>query len=92
MYTPSLHKLLINNIAHIQLLQTGIIYLSAVAGKKKSLFSNPDKFDPDRWARDKSQSHPFSVLTFGFGARGCYGELIYVKYIPDGIAILIINA
>ena len=72
MCAPSLHKLLINNIAHIQLLQTGITYLNSIVGKKESLFPNPDKFDPDRWARDKP--HPFSVLTFGFGARGCYGE------------------
>ena len=54
------------------LLQTNIVYVNTVAAKKESLFPNPDKFDPERWARDKP--HPFSILLFGFGARSCYGK------------------
>ena len=39
-------------------------------------FSNPLKFDPDRWSHDVDQMHPFASLPFGFGPRMCYGRRI----------------
>ena len=56
----------------IIIMQTNIVYLNSVAGKDPKNFPNPTVFDPERWARDKP--HPFALLLFGFGPRGCYGE------------------
>ena len=37
-------------------------------------FSDPDKFDPDRWLLEKSQKLPrFAYFPFGGGARQCIG-------------------
>ncbi|XP_019856590.1 PREDICTED: probable cytochrome P450 12c1, mitochondrial [Amphimedon queenslandica] len=36
------------------------------------LFKDPQKFNPDRWTTD--DIHPFIVLPFGFGAKGCWGR------------------
>lgn len=36
------------------------------------LFKDPQKFNPDRWVTD--DIHPFIVLPFGFGAKGCWGK------------------
>ena len=52
-------------------MQTNVVYLTFIAGMNEKLFPNPDKFDPERWARDKP--NPFAVLPFGFGPRACYG-------------------
>ena len=37
------------------------------------LFKDPYQFNPDRWATD--DIHPFTMLPFGFGPRGCWGML-----------------
>lgn len=44
--------------------------------KNEKFYPNPDKFHPERWLRDKSETHcragvanPFSFLPFGYGAR-----------------------
>ena len=55
-------------------MQTNIVYLNSVAGKNENIFPNPETFDPERWTRDKP--HPFALLLFGFGPRGCYGGLL----------------
>ncbi len=40
-------------------------------------FDEPDKFIPERWNKSKEDSiHPFVSLPFGFGQRGCYGNVI----------------
>ena len=47
------------------------MYSMYAAGKNEKLFSNPERFDPDRWKRD--EKHVFAVQPFGFGPRACYG-------------------
>ncbi len=40
-------------------------------------FDEPDKFIPERWNKNNESSiHPFASLPFGFGPRGCYGNVI----------------
>ena len=41
-------------------------------GEDSKLFKDPQQFNPDRWATDNI--HPFIVLPFGFGPRGCWGK------------------
>ena len=40
-------------------------------GQDPNLFKDPQQFNPDHWATD--DIHPFTVLPFGFGPRGCWG-------------------
>ena len=61
------------------LMQTNVGFLNSIAGKNEQLFPNSEKFDPERWARDKP--NPFAVLSFGFGARNCYGKLPTALYL-----------
>ena len=45
-------------------------------GEDPKLFKDSQQFNPDRWATD--DIHPFTVLPFGFGPRGCWGKDILV--------------
>ena len=40
-------------------------------GQDPKLFKDPQKFNPDRWETD--DIHPFAILPFGYGPRGCWG-------------------
>ena len=42
------------------------------------LFKDPQQFNPDRWATD--DIHPFTMLPFGFGPRGCWGTYIVMCF------------
>ena len=42
------------------------------------LFKDPQQFNPDRWATD--DIHPFTMLPFGFGPRGCWGTYIVMYF------------
>lgn len=51
--------------------------------KDPKSFGDPEMFVPERWLREQDacphsmkQSHPFSYLPFGFGARFCAGKRI----------------
>lgn len=53
--------------------------------KDESYFGRPNEFIPERWLRRKDenvcpqslkQSHPFSYLPFGYGARFCVGKRV----------------
>lgn len=54
--------------------QTTLFYSSYVVGNNEKYFKEPQTFDPDRWERD--DIHPFSILPFGVGPRGCWGKFI----------------
>ncbi len=44
--------------------------------RNEDYFDEPDKFIPERWNKNKEDSiHPFASLPFGFGQRGCYGNV-----------------
>lgn len=41
-------------------------------------FSNPEKFDPDRFSDDRKDSiTPYTYMPFGEGRRACIGKYIY---------------
>ena len=62
------------NFLTLLCIQTQILYSNFEAGQNEDLFPNPDKFDPDRWARDEDERSAFVSLPFGFGPRACYGK------------------
>jgi len=41
--------------------------------RDRRMWSNPELFDPDRFAREEHKRHPFSYLPFGGGAHKCIG-------------------
>ncbi len=48
----------------------------AVSMRLASVFTNPDKYDPDRFAppRSEDEAKRFSFIGFGGGMHGCIGE------------------
>lgn len=56
-------------------LQSEILMPVVVMGRMPQLFSNPDRFSPERWSREnKEQMHSFASLPFGTGPRMCVGK------------------
>jgi len=53
-----------------------VITSPAVAQRLPHVFSNPDKFDPDRFApgREEDKKWPFAYLGFGGGMHACMGQ------------------
>ena len=49
-----------------------------IIGKMPELYSEPDKFIPERWDKENKDKLPsmFAHLPFGFGARMCIGNVI----------------
>ena len=68
-------------VKHI--LQTLILMDQTTRGFDKSLFKDPEKFNPDRWSREEDKPHPFSVLPFGYGQRNCFGKQNSNEYIKN---------
>ncbi len=57
-------------------IQTAVISCNSLMSHSTDYFDEPDKFIPERWNKSKEDSiHPFVSLPFGFGQRGCYGNL-----------------
>lgn len=67
--------------------------------KDESYFGSPNEFVPERWLRrienacpqSLKQSHPFSYLPFGYGARFCVGKRIAEMEIEVFISRLLRN-
>ncbi len=58
-------------------MQTSVLSCNSVMSYSTDYFDEPDKFIPERWNKSKEDSiHPFVSLPFGFGQRGCYGNVI----------------
>ncbi len=46
-----------------------------VMQRDKRFFTDPEKFDPDRWSPERAASIPkFAYFPFGAGPRGCVGQ------------------
>ena len=50
-------------------------------GHDASLYTDPEKFDPDRWSSKSEKPHPFSNLMFGVGSKACYGKNYGVNFL-----------
>ena len=57
-------------------------FLCQVMGRDESVFTDAEKFQPERWLRNKEDRkfteavHAFSSIPFGFGTRMCLGRRI----------------
>ena len=56
-----------------------------VMSRMSEYFEDPEAFKPQRWNKDNEETiKAFSSLPFGFGQRGCYGNLsIHVDLYRD---------
>ena len=43
-------------------------------GLNPQYFKDSYRFNPDRWSTD--DIHPFALLPFGFGPKGCWGTFM----------------
>jgi cytochrome P450 len=51
---------------------TTVFMSPLILHRRPEYFTNPERFDPDRWLHDEPA--PFSYIPFGAGARRCIGE------------------
>jgi cytochrome P450 len=57
--------------------RTEVIILPWVLHRHRSLWHDPDRFDPERLSRERSLSRPrFAYLPFGGGPRVCIGATL----------------
>jgi len=54
--------------------ETLVIGVNPVISRNERFFKNPSLFDPWRWFSKKNNTHPYSILPFGHGARMCPGR------------------
>ncbi len=66
----------------IMSMQTFVVSCNSLMSQSIDYFNEPDKFIPERWNKKNKEDsiHPFSSLPFGFGQRGCYGNLSAYSY------------
>jgi cytochrome P450 len=57
---------------------TNISVVPLFTQRHSKYWSNPDKFDPERFAapREEDKSHPFAYVPFGYGHHSCLGRLL----------------
>ncbi|XP_044746952.1 probable cytochrome P450 49a1 [Coccinella septempunctata] len=63
---------------------THVIFPHLVVSNSEEYFSEPERFEPERWLKNKEEStrcphkpdkiHPFVTLPFGYGRRSCLGR------------------
>lgn len=61
---------------------THVIFPHLVVSNSEEYFENPEKFQPERWLKNKDTEgcpmqkkiHPFVSLPFGYGRRSCLGR------------------
>lgn len=60
---------------------------AAVAFRLSHVFTNPEEFDPERYApgREEDKAQPFSHTTFGGGRHGCMGETFAYLQVPTEV-------
>lgn len=63
----------------------------AVAGMLPSVYKNPEKFDPDRYAppREEHKSVPFAHLGFGAGIHQCMGQQFGYMQVKTILSIIL---
>ena len=61
----------------VYVVQTEILMPQTIIGRSPELFSEPDKFLPERWDKENKDQLPsmFAQLPFGFGSRMCAGKV-----------------
>ncbi|XP_075215311.1 cytochrome P450 4C1-like isoform X4 [Lycorma delicatula] len=54
---------------------TNVFVVPYILHRNSKYYSNPEKFDPDRFLPDQNQQrHPFSYIPFSGGPRNCIGQ------------------
>lgn len=56
--------------------QTLVVMSMCTSGRDPKVFSESDKFDPERWVKTKNLTMQNATLPFAFGARSCVGKKV----------------
>ena len=61
-----------------------LLLLTRTLSRLSHVFTNPEEFDPERYApgREEDKAQPFSHTTFGGGRHGCMGETFAYLQVP----------
>jgi benzoate 4-monooxygenase len=62
-------------------------------GRNPSVYSSPDKWDPDRWAAPNADLATMKTcfLGFGYGSRQCIGRNVAKQFVVKMIATLLLR-
>jgi cytochrome P450 len=50
-----------------------VVYSAYVSGRDPAVWTDPDRFDPERWSGGGDAAPPYAFLPFGGGVRRCIG-------------------
>ncbi len=67
--------------------RTTVFFAPLMLHRRPDLFSDPDRFDPDRWSG--FEPLPFAYVPFGGGARRCIGEEFALAEIAIVLTVLV---